>query len=143
MEKNASSAESAFILENYDEAIELFSQAIEADPNNAQALLHRGITYLKTANPAAALQDFAHFKQKPQTPASTYQLHLRKGQAQFQLGEFAAAAESFQHALELASSDAQKKVSVSWKNKTQLELNNPHVGNINNAAYLKSKPVPN
>ena len=51
---------------------------------------------------------------------------------------------SFQRALELTPSDSHKKAVVAWQNKTQLELNNPNVGNINNAAYLKgSKPAPN
>ena len=63
----------------------------------------------------------------------------RYGVAQFNTNDFSNALISFKKAEEGASDEEFKAAIHTWSNKTELELGNSHVGNINDAIFLKTE----
>ena len=50
----------AFKDEKYDEAINIFTNYLKAQPNNSQVVMYLGASYLKSGNNSLALQTFEH-----------------------------------------------------------------------------------
>ena len=63
---------------------------------------------------------------------------FRYGVAQFMTNDFANAIINFKKAEEATTDVGHKATVSSWVNKTELELGNPHVGNINDAIFIKA-----
>jgi tetratricopeptide (TPR) repeat protein len=56
----------------YEEAIERFTRVLERDPGNAQAWFHRGIAYLESGRPEAAIRDFTESLRRREEPEAYY-----------------------------------------------------------------------
>jgi tetratricopeptide (TPR) repeat protein len=67
----------AFHAQRYTDALKLFDQAAEADPQDAYALYYRGVTYGRLGNFAAAVSDLqAALGKKPDLPQAPLELGL-------------------------------------------------------------------
>lgn len=87
-----------FVEENYDDALQKFTLAVELEPSSATYLLHRCSTYLKLLNFFDALADANNALKL--APGSSLG-HKYKGMALFSMEEFHSASKSFEAALEI------------------------------------------
>jgi len=109
----------AFQEKNYQEAIEHFTKAIEADPNDHVFYSNRSACYASLQNYESALQD-AHkcVELKPDWVRG----YTRKGLAEYYLGKYSEAAGTYKKGLELDPENAQLKEGLE---KAQSHLQNP------------------
>lgn len=99
-------ANEAFVDENYDEALKLYTAAIETDSNVAEYFVKRAQTYIKLSKYKEAEEDaLKACSMDPANPKAC----LRKGVAQFHLKKYKDALASFQTGSELDEADANLK----------------------------------
>ena len=110
-------ANSAFIDEDFETAVELYSQAIDTEPSS-DAYSSRAAVHLKMENWTEAVAD-ATMAIKMQS--SNSKAHLRKGVACFNLGEFVSAKKAFSDGLALENL-TDKKIFQTWLRKCDAEL---------------------
>ncbi|WP_322800346.1 tetratricopeptide repeat protein [Thermoflexus sp.] len=56
----------------HEEAMERFTRVLERDPGNAQAWFHRGMAYLESGRPEAAIRDFTESLRRKEDPDTYY-----------------------------------------------------------------------
>ncbi|KAI8483851.1 Suppressor of G2 allele of SKP1 [Branchiostoma belcheri] len=110
-------ANEAFVDENYEKAVELYTKAIELDGEKSEYFTKRAQTYIKLEQYMDAVTDAT--KAVELEPSSS-KAHLRKGVASFYLDEFESARESFVKGQELDSSEP---LFVRWIRKCDANLN--------------------
>ena len=110
-------ANCAFIDEDFETAVELYSQAIDLEPSS-DSYSSRAAVHLKMENWTEAVADAtAAIKMQP----SNSKAHLRKGVACFNLGEFASAKKAFTDGSALENL-TDKKIFQTWLRKCDAEL---------------------
>ena len=87
-----------FVGQNYDKSIELFSQAIDSDPDFQLALKSRGAAYLRLGHIQDALADFNRVLELDPNNARAF--HLR-GLAHEKAGDYAEAIADLSKAIEI------------------------------------------
>ncbi len=93
-----------FHVQRYADALKLFTEAVEADPNDAYALYYRGATQGRLGNFSAALKDLrAALAKKPDLE----QANLEIGVALVQTGAFSDALPFLERAQRIADAEAQ------------------------------------
>eukprot|EP01102_Stenamoeba_stenopodia_P022891 TRINITY_DN9703_c0_g1_i1.p1 TRINITY_DN9703_c0_g1~~TRINITY_DN9703_c0_g1_i1.p1 ORF type:complete len:361 (+),score=98.62 TRINITY_DN9703_c0_g1_i1:161-1243(+) len=106
---------SLFVDENYEEALDKYTKAIEAQPK-VEFFLKRSACHAKLKNFTDALDDAnAAIRLDPQNP----QGYMKKGMACFSLDEYETAKASFEKGLSLEPSNSQWKT---WIRKCNVEL---------------------
>ncbi|MEM7760619.1 MAG: tetratricopeptide repeat protein [Cyanobacteria bacterium P01_A01_bin.40] len=68
-------------LQNHEQAIQDWSQALAINPNDAELLTHRGISYLKTQQLAKGIEDLRQVTQLCPHHPEAYQIYLYLGSA--------------------------------------------------------------
>jgi len=111
-----SKANSYFVDENYDAALEYYGEAIKLDDQTPDYFIKRSFCHYKLKNYTDAIDDANHAIQLTPTNALAY---LRKGMAQFALDEFESAKAAFVKGQELDASNATFKT---WIRKCNAEL---------------------
>lgn len=112
-------ANSAFVDGDYEEAVELFSKALDKDPDNAQVLASRAEAHLRLENFMEASEDAGKaIEVAPEMPRA----HLRKGVACFNLEEFETAKACFETGLGLNPGAKELKELQTWIRKCDAEL---------------------
>eukprot|EP00322_Chrysochromulina_rotalis_P023429 CAMPEP_0115855812 /NCGR_PEP_ID=MMETSP0287-20121206/14733_1 /TAXON_ID=412157 /ORGANISM="Chrysochromulina rotalis, Strain UIO044" /LENGTH=358 /DNA_ID=CAMNT_0003309973 /DNA_START=17 /DNA_END=1093 /DNA_ORIENTATION=+ len=106
----------AYVDEEYEVAVGHYSQAIAADPNNADAFSKRAAAHLRLKRFTEAVSDATLSVKMHATPKAL----MRKGQGSFALGEFEAAHAAFTKALALAG-DGSRELRR-WMRKCEAEL---------------------
>eukprot|EP00325_Prymnesiales_sp_UTEX-LB-985_P001826 CAMPEP_0174695938 /NCGR_PEP_ID=MMETSP1094-20130205/2210_1 /TAXON_ID=156173 /ORGANISM="Chrysochromulina brevifilum, Strain UTEX LB 985" /LENGTH=355 /DNA_ID=CAMNT_0015892581 /DNA_START=40 /DNA_END=1104 /DNA_ORIENTATION=+ len=104
----------AYVDEEYKTAISHYSQAIAANPEDADAFSKRAAAHLQLKQYTEAVSDATVSVKLQATPKA----YVRKGQAAFALGEFEAAKGAFTKALEIVDD----KVIRRWARKCDAEL---------------------
>jgi len=108
---------SLFVDENYEQALEHYTEAIDLDDSpNAETFIKRSTCYYKLDKFTEALQDANKAIQVQPNNAKAY---LRKGMSLFAVDEYEAALAAFEKGLSLDSSNTQLKT---WVRKCQSEL---------------------
>lgn len=109
-------ANSAFVDENFTEALELYNTAIEMDPSNAEYYVKRSACHYRLKQFTDAIADAnTALKINPKHA----QAYLRKGMAAFSLEEYESARASFQKGLELEPSN---NIFKTWIRKCDAEM---------------------
>ncbi|KAK9909046.1 hypothetical protein WJX75_006454 [Coccomyxa subellipsoidea] len=108
-------AHAAHVDEEYEKAIELYSNAIALSPNDANLYASRAQSYIKEERFLEAVQDASKAAELSPKLAKA---HLRKGVALFNLEEY----ESAKDAFETANSIQKKKETETWIRKCNAEL---------------------
>ncbi|KAK9820252.1 hypothetical protein WJX72_008100 [[Myrmecia] bisecta] len=109
-------AAAAFIDEEYDQAIELYTQAISQSPKDANLYVARAQAQIKQENYMDAVDDA---NKALELDSKLSKAHLRKGVACFHLDEFESAKSAFEAGLALEPSSTQLKT---WIRKCVAEL---------------------
>eukprot|EP00899_Mesostigma_viride_P011445 jgi/Mesvir1/20300/Mv19900-RA.4 len=105
-----------FVEDDFERALQCYTHAIELEPQNAAAFVHRAATYLKLERYQDAFNDADKSTQIDTTVAKA---HLRKGMAAFHLGQFKSAKGCFATGYEL---DPQVSAYKMWMRKCDAEL---------------------
>lgn len=109
---------SSYVDEEFEAAVSQYGAAIEAEPNNADALSKRAAAHLKLKRYTEAVAD-ATASVKLQASTKAY---ARKGQGSFALGEFEAARAAFSKALELCNGSQAALELRRWMRKCDAEI---------------------
>ncbi|KAI9313321.1 SGS-domain-containing protein [Zopfochytrium polystomum] len=110
-------ANAAFVEEDYDTALALFTQAVQADPSNADYFLKRSITHAKLERHENARDDAAAaILLAAGNSDVAAKAHLRRGIALFELGAKPEARIDFEEAKRLGSKD---KALDGWLRKSE------------------------
>lgn len=112
-----SKANSAFVDENYAEALNLYNKAAEVDPNNSEVYVKRSHTHFKLENWEGVVTDVD--KAFENGCEKNAKLLLRKGQALFHLDKYDKAKEVLEEGLHLGGSDSDFGV---WIEKCSTEI---------------------
>jgi suppressor of G2 allele of SKP1 len=110
-------ANCAFIDEDFETAVELYTQAIDLEPSS-DAYSSRAAVHLKMENWTEAVADATAAIKMQSTNSKA---HLRKGIACFNLGEFVSAKKAFNDGLALDNL-TDKKLFQTWLRKCDAEL---------------------
>ena len=100
----------AFQSGNYEEAVEMFSKAIEVNPNEAVYYSNRSGSYASLKNYDKALEDGTKCVQLRPEWGKAYQ---RKGLAEFYTGDYDAAISTYEEGLKIEPNNAQLKDGLS------------------------------
>jgi len=112
-------ANGLFVDGDYEEAVELYSKALEKDPDNAQTLAARAEAHLRLENYMEASEDAGKaIDLAPDMPKA----HLRKGIACFNLEEFETAKACFETGLGLDPGKKEQKDMQMWIRKCDAEM---------------------
>lgn len=145
-----SKANSAFVDENYAEALNLYNKVLEQDPTNGQAYLKRSHAQFKLGKWEATIQDVDKALEHGCKNAKAL---FRKGQAAFNLKEYKQAKEALEEASKLDSQDndlvgwiekcaSKLKIAQDSAEKSQTELAPPAVpGKIRHDWYQTESHV--
>ncbi|GIW72179.1 MAG: hypothetical protein KatS3mg102_1721 [Planctomycetota bacterium] len=98
---------------NYEAAIELFTEALDADPRSHLALVNRGYAYLETQRLHQALEDYdraIRLLEDSNTPNPWF--YNRRGEAYYMLGRYAEALADWRRAKDLEDRRAAKGIKV-------------------------------
>ncbi|CAG8456053.1 13520_t:CDS:2 [Acaulospora colombiana] len=116
-------ANDAFFEDDYDEALEFYSKAIDLDATNPEYLLKRSATFQKIKSNKESLADaeraLSLIVGKEEQEAVAAKAWLRKGIAQFELKEYQAAKTSFDQSKKL---NFNEKSLDTWLKKTETQL---------------------
>lgn len=113
-EKLKNEANEFFNKQDYYTAIDLYSKAIEKNPNNAVLYSNRSISHLRLENFGYALSD----ADKATSLNPTYtKAYYRKGAAQMALGKYKLALREFEHVTKLRPNDPEAKSKYNECNK--------------------------
>eukprot|EP00285_Hemiselmis_virescens_P001546 CAMPEP_0173414114 /NCGR_PEP_ID=MMETSP1356-20130122/83661_1 /TAXON_ID=77927 ORGANISM="Hemiselmis virescens, Strain PCC157" /NCGR_SAMPLE_ID=MMETSP1356 /ASSEMBLY_ACC=CAM_ASM_000847 /LENGTH=207 /DNA_ID=CAMNT_0014376235 /DNA_START=32 /DNA_END=651 /DNA_ORIENTATION=+ len=115
-------ANALFVDEDYDGALDLYTQAIAAAPQSADLLVARAAVYLKLDDFPSAIGDA---NKAIQLQPSNAKALLRKGIACFSMEEYATAKTAFEKGRELDPNNNQFKT---WLRKCNAELEDEMVG---------------
>ncbi|CAD7699273.1 unnamed protein product [Ostreobium quekettii] len=108
-----------FVDGDYEEAVELYTKALEKDPDNAQTLAARAEAHLRLENYMEASEDAGKaIDLAPDMPKA----HLRKGIACFNLEEFETAKACFETGLGLNPGKKEQKDMQMWIRKCDAEM---------------------
>jgi len=118
----ANEANALFVDEDYDSALDLYTQAIEIAPQSADLLVARAAVHLKLDDFPAAIGDA---NKAIQLDSGNPKAYLRKGVACFNMEEYATAKGAFEKGLELDAGNNQFKT---WLRKCNAELEDEMVG---------------
>eukprot|EP00283_Hemiselmis_rufescens_P003945 CAMPEP_0173418440 /NCGR_PEP_ID=MMETSP1357-20121228/595_1 /TAXON_ID=77926 /ORGANISM="Hemiselmis rufescens, Strain PCC563" /LENGTH=143 /DNA_ID=CAMNT_0014380929 /DNA_START=31 /DNA_END=458 /DNA_ORIENTATION=+ len=121
-------ANALFVDEDYDSALDLYTQAIEVAPQAAELYVARAAVHLKMEDYPAAIGDANKAIQLDGGSAKAY---LRKGVACFNMEEYATAKGAFEKGRELDAGNNQFKT---WLRKCNAELEDEMVGDDQAAA---------
>jgi suppressor of G2 allele of SKP1 len=111
-----SSANSLFVDEDFERALERYNEAIEMDPNVADFYEKRSACHLKLENNTDAIDDAnTAIKLNPKSATA----YLRRGMAYFALEEYESAKSSFEQGLKIDPQNSQLKT---WLRKANAEL---------------------
>ena len=110
-------ANAAFVEENYDEAVDWYTKAIDLDSQNTELFVHRAQAYIKNENYEDAIKDC---EQAIALNAQNSKAYLRKGIAEFHLNRYNEAKSSFQAGQNI--DDTEKKFAT-WIRKCEAEIN--------------------
>ncbi|KAG1678263.1 hypothetical protein FOA52_013884 [Chlamydomonas sp. UWO 241] len=136
MEVLVGRADRAFVEEDFDEAVLLYTQALSSAPSNASAIYEsRAHAHIK----AGAFLDAANDASKAiELDPSNTKAYLRRGIALFSLDEFEAAKAAFEDVQRLDPGNAQCK---KWIRKCQAELDEESGGAEAAAAPAAAEPA--
>uniref|UniRef100_A0A7S0S318 Uncharacterized protein n=1 Tax=Chlamydomonas leiostraca TaxID=1034604 RepID=A0A7S0S318_9CHLO len=109
-------ANQAFVEEEYEQAVELYTEALKTDPNNAKIYECRSHAHIKLENYLEAAEDAAKAIELDPTMGKAY---LRRGMACFHLEEYEAAKQAFEAGAKQAPDMTQFKT---WIRKCQAEI---------------------
>ncbi|CDH60535.1 suppressor of g2 allele of skp1 homolog [Lichtheimia corymbifera JMRC:FSU:9682] len=113
-------ANDAYFDDDYDEALSLYSQTIEADATHAEAFMRRCTVYQKLNQLDKALADADKALEILSGPKGTRSLlaraHLQRGIVQFNLKQYPEAQKSFESAKEL---NPNERTLATWLRKVQ------------------------
>jgi len=109
-------ANNLFVNENFDEALDSYNKAIDADPNKVDYYVNRAACHVKLNLFTDAITDANTALKLQPNNANAY---LRKGMALFSLDEFEAAKQAFEKGQSLDSSNTSFKT---WIRKCDAEL---------------------
>ncbi|GBG24536.1 Protein SGT1-like [Hondaea fermentalgiana] len=123
--------------EETEAALEKLSQAVEAEPTNADYLLKRSTAYSKLGNAKAAEEDAAKGAECAPDSANA---HLRHGILKFERGAFLEAKKCFDLAKPLAPNEKTLSTLGTWLRKCEAELSDEEI-QLDSAAS-KSGPDP-
>ncbi len=114
-------ANTAFNEGNYEEAVDLYTQELDANADNREAYVNRGMAYLELDQNGNARADFQQaIEMDPEAgPRAYYGL----GTAQRRLDQADAALENYNRALELAEDDSPLLADIYWRRGRVYHLN--------------------
>ncbi|KAL8616757.1 hypothetical protein ACOMHN_017794 [Nucella lapillus] len=112
-----SKANDEYISENYQRAVELYTEAVSQDPNSEEAWVNRAQAHLKLNHYQDAVKDCDKTLVLNSRNVKAY---LRKGTALFYLEEYGQALDTFKEGAQLADDDATFGV---WTEKCEVKLN--------------------
>jgi tetratricopeptide (TPR) repeat protein len=118
----ANEANALFVDEDFDSALDLYSQAIETSPQCAELYVLRAAVHLKTENFTSAIADSNKAISLDPNNSKAY---LRKGIACFNMEEYGTAKNAFEKGRDLDGSNTQFKT---WIRKCNAELEEEMVG---------------
>ncbi|XP_064482288.1 protein SGT1 homolog [Ornithodoros turicata] len=116
LEDNMSRGNSAFVDENYAEALHYYTKALEHDPDNGEAYLKRSHANAKLNNHEATIADVDAALERGCRSAKGF---LRKGEAAFELADFSEARAAF---LDGISAGGDRSLFDEWTRKCDAEL---------------------
>ncbi|XP_021764996.1 protein SGT1 homolog B-like [Chenopodium quinoa] len=135
-------AKEAFIDDHFELAVELYSQAIDLNPNNAELFADRAQANIKLSNFTEAVADANKAIQLDSSMAKAY---LRKGTACMKLEEYQTAKTAFQAGAGLAPEDSRFKIFIKECDECIAEENaifsKPSVENTTNAQAASAPAV--
>ncbi|GAQ83404.1 SGT1B homolog [Klebsormidium nitens] len=125
-----------FVDEDYDAALECYTQGVEMDPGNASLYASRAAAHLKLENFLDAIVDA---NKAIEIDPSISKAYLRKGMACFSLEEFQTAKATFEQGLKLDPKNSQYKT---WIRKCDVELADENEPSEPAPAVTSSVPTP-
>jgi suppressor of G2 allele of SKP1 len=130
----ANEANAMFVDEDFETALDLYSQAIEVSPQCAELYVLRAAVHLKTENFTSAIADSNKAITLDPNNSKAY---LRKGIACFNMEEFGTAKNAFEKGRDLDSSNTQFKT---WIRKCNAELEEEMVGDDSSLSAQEAVP---
>mmetsp|Transcript_17207 Transcript_17207/g.35191 ORF Transcript_17207/g.35191 Transcript_17207/m.35191 type:complete len:363 (+) Transcript_17207:78-1166(+) len=134
--KLANEANAAFVDEDFDTALDLYSQAISIAPQSADMLVSRAAVHLKLDDFTSAIADTN--KAIALEPGNS-KAYLRKGIACFNMEEYVTAKAAFEKGKELDGSNSQFKT---WIRKCNAEIEDEMACEAEGAVEAAAPPAP-
>ena len=95
---------------NYDEAVRLFTEALQHDPNNGEIYHNRGMAYRNLERWGEALSDFSRAISLSPHPSS----YEQRGLAYYQIGDRGQAFKDWQQALRMDARRTFAMINLAW-----------------------------